>query len=258
MDICIVGTGNVSTHLAPALQRAGHAVAVTRSRNLSALPPAALYIVAVKDDALPEVVTRMRSLTDAPIVHTAGSVSGAVVDGVLYPMQTFSKARAVDFASVHFFIEAGSPTVLAALRTVAESIVGPAQVHELDSEGRKRLHLAAVFACNFVNHCCTMAEDVLRPAGISFDVMLPLLDETVAKLHQLTPRQAQTGPAIRNDETVMNAHSQLLADRPDLQAIYDQLSASIRNTVPSASPTVPTASPPSTSAASSSGTPQCP
>lgn len=228
MDLCIVGTGNVSAHLAPALQQAGHNVVVTPSRNLSALPPAALYIVAVKDDALPGVVTRMRKLTKAPIVHTAGSVSGSVADGVLYPMQTFSKARAVDFASVHFFIEAGSSAVLEALRTVAESVVSPAQVHELDSEGRKRLHLAAVFACNFVNHCCTMAEEVLRPAGISFDVMLPLLDETVAKLHQLPPQQAQTGPAIRNDESVMEAHSQLLADRPDLQAIYRAMSDSIR------------------------------
>ena len=228
MDLCIVGTGNVSAHLAPALQRAGHAVVVTQSRNLMALPPAALYIVAVKDDALPEVVALMRTLTKAPIVHTAGSVPGTAADGVLYPMQTFSKSRPVDFASVHFFIEAGSSAVMEALRTIAESLVGTSQVHELDSAGRKRLHLAAVFACNFVNHCCTMAEEVLRPVGIPFDVMLPLLDETVAKLHQLTPRQAQTGPAIRNDETVMAAHSQLLADRPDLQAIYRAMSDNIR------------------------------
>ena len=229
MEIVVVGTGNVATHLAPALQRAGHVVHVVPSRGIVQLPHAELYVVAVKDDALPAVVAQMRRLASAPIVHTAGSVPASVADGVLYPMQTFSKARAVDFSSVHFFIEAATPALQDLLQAVAASVVGPRQVHQLDSEGRKRLHLAAVFACNFVNHCCTLAADVLRPAGVAFDVVLPLLDETVAKLHQMAPAQAQTGPAARHDQSVMQAHCQLLAEQPHMQHIYNMLSQSIEN-----------------------------
>ena len=93
---------------------------------------------------------------------------------------------------------------------------------------RRRLHLAAVFACNFTNHCCTLADDVLADAGLDFSVLLPLVDETIAKLHQLPPAQAQTGPAIRHDENVLGLQRAMLSDRPDLQEIYSLLSKSIQ------------------------------
>lgn len=200
------------------------------SRNLSSLPEAELYVVAVADDALESVVIRMRRLTDGPIVHTAGSKPATLADGVLYPMQTFTKGRVVDFATVHFFVEASSPSISALVHEVATSVAAPGHVHELDSEGRRRLHLSAVFACNFSNHCCALAEELLRPLGLTFEVLLPLMDETVAKLHQLSPREAQTGPAVRFDQSVMAAHHNLLASVPRLQVIYDMLSASIQDT----------------------------
>ena len=246
----------MASHLTPALSRAGYDAEMVGSRDIRILPAADLYVVAVRDDALESVIGRMRQLTTSPIVHTAGSKPASLADGVLYPMQTFSKARPVDFSTVHFFIEAASPALLALLREVSERIVASSErlplqrdeseavanrvhesnveavsghVHELDSEGRKRLHLAAVFACNFANHCCTLAEEVLRPLGLPFEVMLPLLDETVAKLHHLSPHEAQTGPAIRHDESVMATHRDLLASQPQLQALYDLLSTSIQN-----------------------------
>ena len=245
MKIVVVGTGNVASHLTPALCRAGFDAEMVPSRNIERLPAAQLYVVAVRDDALDAVVAQMRPLASGPIVHTAGSKAASAADGVLYPMQTFTKGRAVDFSTVHFFVEAESASVLGLLEQVAAAVGTPAHVHRLDSEGRRRLHLAAVFACNFVNHCCALAEDVLRPLGLPFDVMLPLLDETVSKLHHLPPREAQTGPAIRHDHTVLAAHHHLLSQQPRLQAIYDQLSASI--SAP-ASPGTPTAPHPANSA----------
>ena len=225
--IVVVGTGRVASQLAPALEKAGYDVVLQPSRHIVSVPQADLYVVAVKDDALESVVGRLRELTEAPIVHTAGSISASVADGVLYPMQTFSNGREVDFRQIHFFIEASSPEVSDQLRRVAGRLSADDHVHELDSAHRRYLHLAAVFSCNFVNHCCTLAEHVLGTVGLPFDIMLPLLDETVAKLHGMSPLAAQTGPAVRQDENVMASQQALLSGEPQMQDIYRLMSQSI-------------------------------
>ena len=142
--------------------------------------------------------------------------------GVFYPMQTFSKQREVPFAGLPVFIE--SPTDAAVLRTLAESM--GCGVYEMDSASRRYLHLAAVFACNFSNHMYDVCARVLARKGIPFEVMLPLIDETARKVHALTPREAQTGPAVRYDQTVMQRHLDLLEDE-DLKQIYNLLSQHI-------------------------------
>ena len=96
----------------------------------------------------------------------------------------------------------------------------------LDSDRRRLLHLAAVFACNFVNHCYAEASLLAAQAGIPFHVLLPLIDETAAKVHELTPQEAQTGPAVRYDRGVMQRQEALLAD-PVCQTVYRALSARI-------------------------------
>jgi predicted short-subunit dehydrogenase-like oxidoreductase (DUF2520 family) len=140
--------------------------------------------------------------------------------GVLYPMQTFSMEREVDFRAIPLFIEGAD----ARIRQLAESI--SEHVYELSSDDRKYLHLAAVFACNFANHCYTLAAEVLEKKGLPFDVMLPLVDETARKVHELHPKEAQTGPAIRGDKNVMAAQAALLDSR--MQAIYNLMSESIQ------------------------------
>lgn len=196
-----------------------------------------LYIVAVKDAALPEVARHLHPGRErALMVHTAGSMPLALFQdaghdrcGVFYPMQTFSKEREVDFSKVHFFIEARQQDDEALLIDLACALTrDDALVHRSTSALRRRLHLAAVFACNFTNHCCTLADDILADAGLDFSVMLPLVDETIAKLHQLPPAKAQTGPAVRRDENVMGVQRAMLSDHPDLQEIYSILSKSIQ------------------------------
>ena len=101
-------------------------------------------------------------------------------------------------------------------------------VYELDSEGRKHLHLAAVFACNFVNHCYALSAEVLKAKGLPFSVMLPLVDETAQKVHELSPKDAQTGPAVRGDQNVMQMQAGILADIPAVKQIYEALSNDIQ------------------------------
>ena len=228
MNVALIGRGRVATHMQKALLKAGHEVTSVNSRTLEELPQDAdIYIISVKDSALQEVISKaVKGREELLFVHTAGSMPLSVFDGygenggVLYPMQTFSMDREVDFKEIPLFIEGHDPKI----RQLAESISN--HVYELSTADRKYLHLAAVFACNFANHCYTLAADVLQKKGLPFDVMLPLVDETARKVHELHPRDAQTGPAVRGDQNVMQAQEALL-DEP-MRQIYHQLSQSIQ------------------------------
>ena len=219
--------------MGPALTEVGHEVLTVNSRTLEGLPREAdMFIIAVKDDALAEVITRVaQGRADQLMAHTAGSLPLSLFKGkverygVFYPMQSFSKERRVDFRQIPIFLEASDDDSLTVMKTLAATISD--SIYELDTAGRKYLHLAAVFACNFVNHCYTLAADVLEQRGLPFSIMLPLIDETARKGHQLHPRYAQTGPAVRNDRNVIGMQSQLLSDNPSIQQVYDLLSQSI-------------------------------
>ena len=246
MRIVILGAGRVATHMAKALHKNGHKIDAVWSRtmesaqrlarvvdsspvnDISVLPTDAdAYIIAVKDSALQEVIAKATKGRETRLfLHTAGSMPLSVFEGytenggVFYPMQTFSMEREVDFRAIPLFIEGAD----ARIRQLAESI--SEHVYELSSDDRKYLHLAAVFACNFANNCYTLAAEVLEKKGLPFDVMLPLVDETARKVHELHPKEAQTGPAIRGDKNVMAAQAALLDSR--MQAIYNLMSESIQ------------------------------
>lgn len=244
-DIVVIGAGNVATHLSQALHGAGHRILQVYSRtresaqllasrlgcpyatSLDAVRgDAQVYILCVKDSVLEEVARGLQGrIGDALVLHTAGSMPMEVLPyprrGVLYPMQTFSRDRQVDFAEIPLFIESATDEPL--LRELAQSI--SRHVYAMGSEQRKHLHVAAVLACNFVNHMYALSSDVLQEAGIPFEVMLPLIDETARKVHNLSPLQAQTGPAVRFDQNVMQAHEAMLPT--DVREIYRLLSQSI-------------------------------
>lgn len=255
MKIVLFGAGNVATHLGAALKEAGHEIVQVWSRTRESADALAnslacdshtfgesfclsttdeervACIINVKDDAIAELAKEyIPQFPQAMWLHTAGSVAIEVLDkgmnpryGVLYPMQTFSKSKPVDFQKIGIFTEANGCEK--ELTELATSLT--AKVYPLDGEGRKRLHLAAVFACNFVNHCYALSETILADAGLPFEVMLPLIEETAEKVHHLSPRLAQTGPAARHDQQIMDRQHTLLADNPLMQDIYDKLSESI-------------------------------
>ena len=233
MKTVLIGRGRLATNLQRALLESGHEVVSINSRTLDGLPLSAdVFVIAVKDSALSEVICNAtKGRENQLFVHTAGSMPLLLFErhttryGVFYPMQNFSKERQTDFADIPIFLEANSPETLTTLNALAASI--SRSVYNLSTEERKYLHLAAVFACNFVNHCYDMAATVLEQHGLPFSVMLSLIDETARKVHELHPRQAQTGPAVRYDENVIRMQSELLAEKPELQRIYLQLSDNI-------------------------------
>lgn len=248
MKVVFIGSGNLATRLSQEMRRVGFTIRQVYShtpenaellartlgcswtiRPEEVQDDADLYIFSLKDAVLSEVISRIRP-NNGVWVHTAGSMPMDVFSGyterygVLYPLQTFSKKRPVDFSVIPFFLEANTPETGKVLQTVAVSVSG--NIRFLSSEKRKQLHLAAVFACNFTNHIYTLAVKLLEEQEISADVLLPLIDETAAKVHSMTPAEAQTGPATRYDENVINRHLAMLSD-PDMKSIYQLLSQSI-------------------------------
>jgi predicted short-subunit dehydrogenase-like oxidoreductase (DUF2520 family) len=192
-----------------------------------------LIIVAVPDRKLEEVLHNIKCSPDTLVVHTAGSYGTDLFPatikkrGVIYPLQTFSENRYVSFRDLPFLLEADDPESFESLRKVAVSLGG--KVYPSDAGNRKMLHLAAVFANNFTNHMLTEGKEIAARAGYTFEILIPLLNETVLKAVASGPENSQSGPAFRNDQNTLDKHLELLSFSPELQAVYMAVTKSIIN-----------------------------
>ncbi|WP_026777712.1 Rossmann-like and DUF2520 domain-containing protein [Polaribacter sp. Hel_I_88] len=226
--ILIVGKGNVATHLYNAFLNVDE-IAVTQisSRDLTNIPKATITIIAVSDDAIAKVSSK---ITNNFVVHTSGSVAlndlkNIKRKGVFYMLQTFSKDKKVDFKEVPFCLEAENKEDYQQLEFLAKSI--GKKIYEISSEQRKTLHVAAVFVNNFTNHLFKIGNDICNTNNIPFEILHPLIKETVLKIEELSPENAQTGPAVRNDKKTIKNHLNLLDKNQ--QKIYKILTKSIQN-----------------------------
>lgn len=190
-----------------------------------------LIIVAVPDHVLEDVLNQIVCPSETLVVHTAGSIGidafpGKIKKtGVFYPLQTFSRERKISFSDLPFLIEASDQQSLTVLKKLAEAIGG--KVYYADSAHRRMVHLAAVFINNFTNHMLTGGLEIAKKAGFQFDILMPLLKETVLKAIELGPEKSQTGPAVRNDRNTIEKHLELLSFSPDLQKMYNEITKSI-------------------------------
>ncbi|GAB3826534.1 hypothetical protein GCM10028895_37660 [Pontibacter rugosus] len=173
------------------------------------------------------------------MAHTSGSqpleIISSIEDaaaGVFYPLQTFSKSKPVDFAQIPLLVESQDETTLQALKLLAQSISSKVEV--VGSGARKQLHLAAVFACNFTNHLLGISQQLLQEANLPKELLQPLIQETIAKATQQPPFSVQTGPAVRHDDNVINAHLHMLQEQPQWHEIYRLLTLSIQSAAKSA------------------------
>lgn len=249
MKIIIIGAGNVATHFGMALKKARHEVIQVYSRSessarqlseklrckfttdLSNLSSSAdLYIVSVSDHAIRGLLKSIQ-VKNKLIVHTSGSVPLNVFGkkykshGVIYPLQTFSRNRKINFKGVPLLVEGNHARSLSAITDLAGT-VSPF-VFQMSSSDRKTVHLAAVIANNFTNHLFVQAEKVLMKKDIPLPLLGPLMRETVIKAIQLSPRDAQTGPAKRGDVKIIEEHLAMLKHEPELQNFYRLFTKSI-------------------------------
>ena len=251
IKVSIIGSGNVAQHLIVALQNSVingtemeliqvfarqkttlfHLLDFNKiTDDWSTLAEADLYIIAVSDDAIANVSEQI-PYKNKLVVHTSGAISLEVLasnnrKGVFYPLQTFTKNKDVDFKIIPICIESQNASDYQLLQKVAQSISD--SVFAINSEQRKALHLAAVFVNNFTNHLYKIGNDICIENNVPFEILKPLIQETAEKITQLSPNEAQTGPAIRNDIETINAHLTFLSDE-NQKNIYKILTQSIQN-----------------------------
>jgi predicted short-subunit dehydrogenase-like oxidoreductase (DUF2520 family) len=228
ISILIIGDGNVASHLYKAFSKAD-ALVVTKikSRNLTDIPNADVTIIAVSDDAIAEVSSK---ISNSLVAHTSGSVAMTSLNnksrkGVFYMLQTFSKNKTIDFSEVPFCLEAENEKDYTTLEWLA-NLIGK-KTYPINSEQRKALHIAAVFVNNFTNHMYKTGSDICAENNVPFAILEPLIKETAAKIETLSPAVAQTGPAIRKDQRTINEHLALLNKQQ--QKIYTTVTKSIQN-----------------------------
>lgn len=235
--VAIIGYGNVGYHLAQQLQKR-HEVKIyvrnpdgAKTLDIQQLVPKEvdLIILATPDEAIEEVSSSIES-SEAIVVHTSGSRPMSALDhhqrhGVIYPLQTFSRRKEIDFKTFPIFIE-GNDGAEKYIYAFASSFSD--DVRLTTSKNRAKLHLAAVFACNFTNHMYHAAEKLLEPLDMSFQDLQHLTEETLSKALEMNPSKAQTGPAIRGDVSTIQLHLSMMEDER-LKKIYELITEDIRN-----------------------------
>ena len=248
-SIVSIGAGNVAVHLIKELYKKEYPVLMVYSRTIKAarelseitgsgftnrieeIPSDAdIYIITLSDNAILQTVNILRG-TSAIVVHTAGSIDMSVFNGkisrhgVLYPLQTFTKSRKVDFSSIPLLIEGSDKSTVNILRRIASDL--SESVTEVNSQDRKWIHISAVFACNFTNHMLACACDILSQRNLDAGLIRPLIYETFNKALEDDPGIAQTGPARRNNLQIVNEHISMLRPHPQFQKIYTFVSNAI-------------------------------
>ncbi len=245
ITVTVLGNGNVGTQLCKAFlkstevlllenyNRKGLPISgchVTVTSDLQQLKKADVYIVAYGDQALFEVSDTLKHL-DGIIVHTSGATSMKVFSdfseyGVLYPIQSIRKELAINFKKIPFGIEGSTPTVTKTLKKIANSISNHVDI--LDSQQRLQLHVAAVFANNFSNFMFSQAAEICGMSNIDFQLLLPLISDSIKKLEISDPRKIQTGPAVRNDEVTIEKHLDILKNK-EQKHLYKTLTKAIQD-----------------------------
>ena len=245
ISIAFIGSGNVATKLAISLFQKGVNITEVCSRNmLNSTKLAKLVkaepidniskisnnidfvIISISDNALKSI-----DLSELPkqalICHTSGSVDMGILNlhdnyGIFYPLQTFSKDAELDISEVPFCIEANNEENTERLISLAQLLSN--NVSRVNSLERAKMHLAAVFTCNFTNAMYSIAEDLMKESGLSFDYLRPLIKETANKALHHSPKKIQTGPAVRNDRNIIDKHILDLQNKEDYANIYNTMS----------------------------------
>ncbi|HNU15020.1 MAG TPA: DUF2520 domain-containing protein [Chitinophagaceae bacterium] len=250
MDIVIIGSGNVAAVLGRKFKAAGHTILQIYSRNASAASELAyewdtestnyislinknadVYLVTVNDDAIVTVAKELL-LPGKIVAHTAASVPKEILKtvtahyGVFYPLQSLRKEMSYS-PDVPVFFDGSDELTKKKLELLAHSIAKE-KVTEAGDDARLKLHVAAVVVSNFTNHMYVMAEEYCRKEGLDFRQLLPLIEETASRIKDISPRQAQTGPAIRHDSETIHKHLELLKQHPQLKNLYILLTESIQ------------------------------
>ena len=246
LNVIIIGTGNVSHHICKAIEKTKNLKlkqlfgrkkdlpknfnqSISYCHNLKKIKKADFYIICVNDDAILKISNELNVDTNSIVVHSSGSTNMDQLSkhknhGVIYPLQTFSKSKETNFKDIPIIIEGNSSLVLNKIKKVSKLLSKKVVVCNYDQ--RTLIHISAVFTNNFSNYMYIIAEKILKSQNIDVNILYPLIKETADKLNYLSPKEAQTGPAIRNDEITIQKHLNLLKETKYFE-IYNNLTKEI-------------------------------
>ena len=247
IKIILLGAGNVGHHLSKAFNKSQQIDLVqwyTRDKNkiissgldteiiddLANIKSADVYIISISDSYIGDLSKEL-DISDKLVVHTSGSLNFTILDnknrrGVFYPLQTFSKNKELEMSKVPICIESENNQDLMLLEKIAKHI--NCKSYKINYQERITLHLAAIFSNNFVNHMFTIGKEILESKNLDFNILKPLIDETVDKIHKLDPENAQTGPAIRNNNGIIINHIKELKKK-DHKKLYELMTKLIQD-----------------------------
>ncbi len=247
IKIILLGAGNVGHHLSKAFNKSTEINLVqwySRDNSkvsyndidteiindLSKIKSADIYVISISDSYVGEISEKL-NVSEKLVVHTSGSLDLSIIDsknrrGVFYPLQTLSKNKEIELAKVPICIESENNKDLVLLETISKYI--GCKTYKIDYNERKILHLAAIFSNNFVNHMFTIAKEILDEKNLDFNILKPLINETVNKIHKLDPENAQTGPAIRNNNEIILNHIKTLK-KDDHKKLYELMTKLIKD-----------------------------
>ena len=247
IKIILLGAGNVGHHLCKAFNKSQQIDLVqwyTSDKNkitssgldteiiddLANIKSADIYIISISDSYIGDLSKEL-DISDKLVVHTSGSLDFTILDnknrrGVFYPLQTFSKNKELEMSKVPICIESENNQDLMLLEKISKYI--DCKSYKINYEERRTLHLAAIFSNNFVNHMFTIAKEILDSKNLDFNILKPLIDETVDKIHKLDPENVQTGPAIRNNNGIIINHIKALK-KQDHKRLYEFMTKLIQD-----------------------------
>lgn len=255
LEISLIGSGNLAWHLAPELDNAGFVVREVYSRNKKnagnlidrlyqaeiktdldfSESQSAVFIIAVSDDVIESIIQEIVVPAESILVHTSGSKPMDILTnastpniGVFYPLQTFNKHKKVNFSDIPICIEAENKLTLKVLKNIGQQL--GEKIYPINSASRQTLHIASVFACNFTNHMLTMSKDILTRNNLDFEILKPLIVETINNSLELDPENVQTGPAVRGDLEVLDRHLKALKNNKPFAKIYKVITQDILDT----------------------------
>lgn len=253
--ISFIGAGNLATNLALALDKSTHQVIEICSKNLLnaqvlanqlktcivkdnldfSFSKSNIIIIAVPDKVIQEVIRNLKINPNCILIHTSGTtsldvfseVNTNILTGILYPLQTFNKEQSIKFSQIPILYESKSEETKKVLESLGKSI--SLKIKYVNSEDRKIIHLAAVFASNFTNRMLNISKDILNEKNIPLDILKLLIFQSLENCFNKTPNEALTGPAKRKDFKTINKHLEILKKKPKLKMIYELITNSILN-----------------------------
>ena len=250
--IVCIGAGKLASQLMPALEHAGYEVVQVYSRTLTHAKALAnqlkhtiatddlshlqkeaeFYFFALKDDVMEDVAKELGYLENEKSIflHTSGILPLKAIPfkrkGIFYPLQTFSPGHAVNWKKTPILVTGENDEITSALQVMASKISD--LIFKVGDADRAALHVAAVFANNFTNHMLTLAEKICNEHHVSFEILKPIILETIEKALDSGPSNSQTGPAMRGDQQTIDKHLKMLDEDPGLQELYLKITKSIQ------------------------------